>query len=69
MAKRIVEDVRGSLSGIRPRPGFWGALGSPVVGFGGGGIAGQAGMGLGGDPAGMVVGRPVLARVVGKNWI
>ena len=39
----------------------------PSGGVVGGIMAGQAGMGLGGDLAGMVVGPPVLARVVGKN--
>ncbi len=39
-----------------PSGGVWGDI-----------VAGQVGMGLGGDPAGMVVGPPVLASVAGKN--
>jgi hypothetical protein len=50
-----------------PGRGFGGSRGAQWRGLGGGVIAGQVGMGLGGDPAGMVVGRPVLARVLGKN--
>ncbi len=39
-----------------PRGGVWGEI-----------VAGLGGMGLGGDPAGMVVGPPILTSVFGKN--